>query len=172
METSKTETQADKMKAEPQKEHRWLEKLVGKWTSEAEATMEPGKPPEKFTGTETVRSLGGLWFLAEGRGEMPGGEKGTTVMTLGYDPQKKRYVGTFVASMMTHMWLYEGKVDEAGRTLTLDTEGPSMAGDGTMSKYQDSMKFESDDHRVLTSQMLGPDGKWQKIMSIHYRRAK
>ena len=81
------------MKVEPQKEHQWLQQLVGAWTSEAEATMEPGKPPQKFTGTETVRSVGGVWVVAEGDGEMPGGGVGTTVMTLGYDPQKKRYVG-------------------------------------------------------------------------------
>lgn len=29
------------VKAEPQKEHHWLHKLVGEWTSEAEATMVP-----------------------------------------------------------------------------------------------------------------------------------
>ncbi len=52
--------------------------------------MGPGKPPEKAKGTESVRSLGGLWILAEGRGEMPGGGAMTTMMTLGYDPQKKR----------------------------------------------------------------------------------
>lgn len=60
-------------KAEPQKEHRWLQKLVGEWTFEGEAPMGPDKPPEKFKGTERVRSLGDLWFVAEGQGEMPGG---------------------------------------------------------------------------------------------------
>ena len=59
------------MKTEPQKEHQWLQKLVGEWTYEGEATMEPGEPPAKMTGTESVRSLGGLWILAEGQGEMP-----------------------------------------------------------------------------------------------------
>jgi hypothetical protein len=51
------------MKAEPQREHQWLQKLIGEWTCESEATMEPGKPPERFTGTESVRSLGDLWVL-------------------------------------------------------------------------------------------------------------
>jgi hypothetical protein len=37
-----------------------LQKLVGEWTAEGEATTEPGKPPEKFKSTESVRSLGGL----------------------------------------------------------------------------------------------------------------
>jgi len=33
--------------------------------------------------------------------EMPDGGTGKTVMTLGYDPQNNRYVGTFIGSMMT-----------------------------------------------------------------------
>ena len=103
------------MKTEPQKEHQWLQKLVGEWTYEGEATMEPGEPPAKMTGTESVRSLGGLWILAEVQGEMPGGGVATTMMTLGYDPQKRRYVGTWIDSMMTRLWVYEGALDAAER---------------------------------------------------------
>ena len=36
------------------------------------------------------------------------------IMTLGYDPQKKRFVGTLIGSMMTHLWVYDGALD-AGR---------------------------------------------------------
>ena len=79
MET-KNEQQEASMKAEPQKEHRWLEQLVGEWTYEVESTMGPGQPPMKAEGTETVRSLGGLWTLAEGHGDMPGCGPSTTVM--------------------------------------------------------------------------------------------
>lgn len=160
------------MKTEPQKEHQWLQKLVGEWTYEAEATMKPDEPPVKAQGTERVHSLGGLWIIAEGQGEMPGGGPATTLMTLGYDPQKKRYVGTWIGSMMTHMWVYDGALDSDGRVLTLDTEGPSMAGDGKMAKYQDIIEFESDDHRILASQVLGDDGKWNRFMTVHYRRKK
>jgi len=158
------------MKVEPQKEHEWLHKLVGEWTCQAEATMEPGKPPEKSSGTESVRSLGGLWILAEGQGEMPGCGHATMMMTLGYDPQRKRYVGTWIGSMMTHLWVYDGSLDAAERVLTLDAEGPSMAGDGTIAQYRDVIEFKSDDHRVLTSHMRGNDGTWQAFMTAHYRR--
>lgn len=158
------------MKVEPREEHEWLERLVGEWTYESEVTMEPGAPPEKFIGTESVRSLGGLWFLAEGRGEMPGGGEATTIMTLGYDPQKKRYVGTWIGSMMTHLWLYDGELDAIGRQLTLHAEGPSTAVEGRMTSYKDVIEFESDDHRLLTSHMLTDEGKWQRLMTAHYRR--
>ena len=160
------------MKAEPQKEHHWLQKLVGEWNYEHEAAMAPDQPKEKFTGTEIVRSVGGLWTIGEGTTHAHGGTA-TTLMTLGYDPQKKRFVGTFVGSMMTHMWVYEGTLDASGKILTLDTEGPNFApGAAGMTKYKDIIEFKSDDYRTLTSRMLGPDGKWTEFMTAHYRRKR
>ena len=169
METSKTQ-QESTMKTEPQNEHQWLQKLVGEWTYETEATMGPDQPPEKSTGTESVRSLGGLWILAEGQGEMPGGGAMTMMMTLGYDPQKQRYVGTWVGSMMTHLWVYDGELDAVERVLTLNSEGPAMTGEGKMAKYKDAIEFKSDDHRVLTSHVLGDDAQWHQFMTANDRR--
>jgi hypothetical protein len=161
------------MHPEPEKEHHWLHRLVGDWTSEMEAAMEPGQPPSTFRGTETVRSLGGLWTVGEGRGEMPGDGTALTIMTLGYDPQIQRFVGTFVGSMMTHMWVYEGRLDADEKVLTLDTEGPNFAPGGKgAAKYKDTIEFLSDDHRTLTSQVLGEDGLWHQFMTAHYRRRK
>jgi len=160
------------MNAEPQKEHQWLQKLVGEWTYEADCNMGPDKPPAKSGGSEKVRSLGGLWVLCEGQGEMPGGGSATMLMTLGYDPLKKRYVGTWIGSMMTNLWIYDGELDAAGKVLTLNAEGPNMAAEGKMAKYKDVIEFKSDDHRVLTSQMQGDDGKWQQFMTANYRRKK
>lgn len=158
------------MNTEPQNEHNWLQKLVGEWTYETEATMEPDTPPEKFGGIESVRSLGGLWVLAEGQSEMPGCGTATTMMTLGYDPQKKRYVGTWIGSMMTYLWVYDGEMDAEQRVLTLNAEGPDMTAEGKMAKYKDVIEFKSDDHRVLTSHVLGNDRQWHKFMTAEYRR--
>jgi hypothetical protein len=164
------ERTGDDMKVEAQKEHQWLQKLVGEWTYEAEATMEPGKPPEKFKGSESVRSLGEVWVLCESRGEIPGGGGvATSLMTLGYDPQKERFVGTFIASMMTYLWVYEGSLDAAETTLTLAAEGPGAQG---VTKYKDMIEVKGDDHRLLISHMLGDDGSWQEIMRSSYRRTK
>jgi Protein of unknown function (DUF1579) len=158
------------MKAEPQREHLWLQKLVGDWTYESAAVMEPGREPSNFAGTESVRSLGGLWVVAEGQGEMPGGGTATTVMTIGYDPRTQRYTGTWVGSMMTHLWVYEGFLDEAEKVLTLESEGPSFTAEGKMAKYRDVIEFKDDDHRTLTARVLGDDGTWSELMTAHYRR--
>ena len=163
----------DMMKAaEPQKEHHWLQRLVGEWTYESEARMGPDQPPMKSQGAESVRSLGGLWTLAEGEGQMPDGDSFTSVMTLGYDPEKKRFVGTWIGSIMTRLWIYDGELDADGRKLSLYSEGPSMSGDGTMAKYRDAIEVVSDDHRIMTSEYQGEDGNWQKFMTLHYRRTR
>lgn len=158
------------MKTEPQAEHQWLRQLVGQWTSEGEASMGPGTPPEKFKSSESVRSLGDLWVLGESQGEMPGGGTAHMLITLGYDPHKQRFVGTWIGSMMTHLWIYEGSLDATRRILTLNAEGPSMASEGKVTKYRDVIEVKSGDHRVLTSHMLGDDGEWRQFMTAHYRR--
>jgi hypothetical protein len=161
------------MHAEPQKEHLWLNKLLGEWAYEHDCSPAPDQPKEKFKGTETVRSLGGLWVVCEGSGNMPGGGTANTMLTLGYDPARQRYVGSWVGSMMTHMWTYEGALDPSGRVLTLNTEGPNFTPGATgLAKYQDVIEFLSDDHRTLTSRTLAPDGSWNTFMTAHYRRTK
>jgi hypothetical protein len=158
------------MKADVQKEHLWLQKLVGDWTFEAECMMGPDEPPTKTRSSNTARSLGGLWTLIEGEGESPDGTLVKSIITLGYDPAKKRFVGSFVASCMTHLWTYDGSLDETGKVLTLDTEGPNFSGDGSMSKYQDIIEIVDDNHWILRSRSRGEDGKWVQFMEGHYRR--
>jgi hypothetical protein len=158
------------MHSEPQSEHHWLHKLIGEWSYEHEAAMAPGETPQKFRGRERVRTLGGLWVVCEGEGEMPGGGTANTIMTLGYDPAKGHYVGTWVGSMMNQLWIYRGELDPAGKVLTLESEGPSFAGDGTLAKYRDVIEFQSNDHRLFTSHVLGDDGQWRQFMSANYWR--
>lgn len=169
METTQVQPEA-KPYAEPQQEHQWLQKLVGEWTYEIEARMGDDQPPEKSTGTEKVRSLGNLWFLAEGQGEMSGCGAMTTLMTLGYDSQKQQFVGSWIGSMMTYLWRYEGELDTAANKLILNSEGPAMTGDDKMAKYRDVIEFQSDDRRTLTSHALSEDGQWHHFMTATYQR--
>ncbi len=155
---------------EPQKEHDWLHRLIGDWSFEGECVMGPDQPPMKSTGATSVRSLGGIWILCEGTGDAPDGTPVNSIITLGYDPQKKRFVGSFIASCMTHRWIYDGALDDAGKVLTLEAEGPSFTGDGTMVQYQDIIEIETDDHWILKSRMPGEDGQWIQFMTGHYRR--
>lgn len=159
------------MPAKPEKEHEWLQKLVGDWSYSVAFAGGPescggGELP---TAAETVRSIGGLWVMAEGTGQMPGGGSATMMLTLGYDPKKKKFVGTWYGSMMTYLWVYEGSLDESGKALTLETEGPDCKTEGKTAKYKEVIEFQSDNERTFTS-YVSSDGEWQKLMSMTYQR--
>jgi hypothetical protein len=47
-----------------------------------------------------------------------------------------------------------------------------MAAEGKMAPYKDVVEFKSENHRVLTSHMLGEDGEWHECMRANYRRLK
>jgi Protein of unknown function (DUF1579) len=155
---------------EPQKEHLWLHQLIGDWTYVSECSTGPDQPPMQMEGTESVRTLGGLWTIGEAVSKDPADTEFRSIMTLGFDPATNRFVGTFIASVMTHLWPYSGSLDPAEKILTLDSDGPSFSGDGTVTKYQDMIEILSNDHRTLSSQCLGPDGNWIKFMTGHYYR--
>jgi len=153
----------------PEKEHEWLKQLVGEWESESEMMMAPGQPPIKAKGSESVRAIGALWVVADVKGDSPMGPM-TALLTLGYEPKKKKYIGTWIDSMMNHMWLYEGTLDATGKILTLETEGPNMMDPSKRAKYRDVIEIKSKDHKVMTSSALGEDGKWTTFVTANYRR--
>jgi hypothetical protein len=152
----------------PRKEHEWLKQLAGEWDTESEMVMGPGKPTVKTKGTESTRLVGGFWSVSEHKGDFMGAPF-TGLMTVGYDPEKKKYVGTWVCSMCDRLWKYEGTAD--GKTLTLETEGP-CPGTGKLAKMKDVIELKSNDHKVLTSSMQTEDGKWVTFMTLNARRKK
>ena len=155
------------MFAKPQEEHRWLEQLVGSWNVEQDCVMPDGTT--KSTSEMSCRMVGGLWLVSENAGESPEGDW-TCIMTLGFDPSKKAYVGTFLGSMMTHLWQYQGVVDESGSRLPLMSRGPTFDGSG-VTNYRDTVEIISPDKWLFIGEMEQNDGQWKQIMlSTHARK--
>jgi hypothetical protein len=164
--------QPSEMQAAATEQHQWLQQLVGTWKVSAEMPGAPGSEPMRMESTETVRRLGELWVLKESDAVV-GGFPFRAVMTIGYEPRKQAFSGTWVDSAQPVLWVYEGELDEDERVLILDTMGPDFTEQGIGSKlvpYQDRMEFIDDDHRLLTSHRKGNDGKWQPFIEIHYHR--
>ena len=158
------------MNPEPHAMHRWLQQLVGDWTSTSGCETAPDQPDGPSLGAEHVRALGQLWVILEGTGTLPGGGEARMQMTLGYDPETNGFLGTWVGSMMTHIWVYRGTLDDDQKVLTLETEGPSFKGDGKTARYRDVITLVSANERTLTSFGLQPDGSWSQMMQATYRR--
>lgn len=154
----------------PTMEHEWLKQFVGEWETENEAQISPDQKM-KCKGTMKAKMLGGFWMISETKGDM----MGTTVdaiQTIGYDPEKEMYVGSWVDSMMNHMWKYEGSVDKTGKILTLEAEGPSMTEPGKTARYRDVYEFKSKDQIAMTSATRGEDGEWITFMNGTAKRKK
>lgn len=154
----------------PSKEHEFLKQFVGEWESTGECTMSPGQTVQ-VKGGDKVRMLGGFWMVSNGTMEMIG-MKMENVFTLGYDPEKKKYVGQWVDSMMPHAWKYEGEVDESGRKITLHTSGPSPKSPGKTCKFRETFEFKSADERLFTSSYQEDDGKWTQMVTFTSKRKK
>jgi hypothetical protein len=153
----------------PQAEHQWLDQLVGQWKFEHDCQMPDGGKSITH-GTMTCRSLGGLWLIGESSGQSPDGGAWSSVMTLGFDPALKQYVGTFIGSMMAHLWPYHGTLDATGKRLPLNSEGPKFDGKG-MGKYRDTIEIVDPDTWLLVSELQSDDGKWLQFMSGKHTRS-
>lgn len=157
------------MFAKPQSEHAWYNSLLGHWEFEHECVSGPDLPPTKSRGKLKATSMGGLWVLLDCSGDAPDGSPWTSQFTLGFDPVRGKFVGTFIASMMTHLWIYEGELEPDGRTLVMNVEGPRFDGKGT-AHYQDCFEVVNQDHWILRSRIKGDDGQWIPFMEGHHHR--
>ena len=152
---------------QPGPEHEMLKKDVGTWDATVEMFMgPPGGAPAVSKGTETVTMLGGLWQITEFKSEMMGQPfEGRGAM--GFDPAKKKFVGTWVDSMTPGYYTVEGAYDPATKTLTGTMEGPDPS--GAVVKTKETTEWKDADTRVFT--MYAPDGQTVG-MRITYKRRK
>jgi hypothetical protein len=155
---------------EAQREHKWLQQLVGEWTTESECQGPDGQPM-KSKGIERVHMMGDLWVVCEGTADMPGGGQMTSLMIVGYDPAKKKFVGSWQASCMTHMFVYEGTLDAETNTLALESDGPDFMDPTKTARYRDSIVLKSSNERLLQSCVVLPGGGTTPVfMTATYRR--
>lgn len=154
----------------PGEHHKWLEQLVGEWTVESEMTAAPGADAIKGAGSEAVKSIGGRWIVTELKMDIEGMGSMAAVQALGYDSAKGKYQGTWIDSIQDYLWVYTGTLDETGKILTLEAEGPSMTGEGT-TRYRDVITIESELHRTLTSSAF-VNGEWVHFGTSIYTKMK
>jgi hypothetical protein len=155
----------------PTAEHEKLAQFAGEWTCDSTINMPGMDEPMTCKGVEKSKLMGGFWYVAEGEGDM-GGEKMASLMTIGYDPKAKQYVGTFICDAGDYLWKYTGKFDETGKKLILSTTGPAMMNPEEMVEYQEVLELVDADHKTFTSSVKGDDGKWEEIVSMKYERVK
>jgi len=98
--------------------HKLLASLAGSWTTRTKSMMEPSKPPMESSGTcEQEMILDGHYLQQKYTGEMMG-DTFTGINLIGYDNHTKKYVSTWVDSMSTGIYYFEGTASADGKTIT------------------------------------------------------
>jgi hypothetical protein len=158
----------------PTAEHKVLAEDVGTWDAVIKAYMGgPDAEPAISKGSEVNKMMGGgMWALSEFKGEF-GGQPFEGHGQYGYDPLKKKYIGTWIDSMAPTLAVLEGTYDAKTKTMTYEGDGVDVA---TKAKYSMKMvtAMKDDGTKVFTLYMkMAPTGdKEVKFMEITYTKRK
>lgn len=111
----------------PAPEHAQIQAGVGEWEGTVTTYLDPSGKPTVESAKETVTSLGGFWVLSQFESKVMGGPYHGSGH-FGYDPEKKKHVGTWVDSMSSQIAIMEGEVDPATKALVMRWKGPDPTG--------------------------------------------
>jgi hypothetical protein len=158
----------------PTAEHKILASDEGTWDAVIKTYMGgPDAEPAVSKGSEVYTVLpGGLWVLSQFKGEF-GGMPFEGRGQFGYDPLKKKYVGTWIDSTSPNLSVLEGDYDAKTKTLTYEGDGVDPA---SKAKFHQKMvtTAKDDSTRVFTlyMKMAATGDKEVKFMEITYTRRK
>ncbi|MEZ6040943.1 MAG: DUF1579 domain-containing protein [Planctomycetaceae bacterium] len=153
---------------EPTSQHKLLAKEVGEWTGEMKMYMAPDAPPVTAPVVEKNTLMSnGLWLISEFES---GPFQGHGVF--GYDPAKKKFVGTWVDNQTMSLGLMEGTHDEKTGELIYLSQAMNPA-TGKMEPTKTVGKFIDENSKHFTMYMKSSSGDgWNKWMEISYKRSK
>jgi hypothetical protein len=152
--------------------HKELKSEVGTWDADVSMWMSPEAEPMKSKAVETNEMFGDFWLMSKFEGDF-GGMKFKGHSMLGYDPHKKKYVGTWVDTLSPFLMTMEGEYDESTHTSTMIGTGTNWE-TGKPEKSKMTTVYSSDDEKTFTMYMADPnaEGEWIKHMEIKYKRRK
>ncbi len=153
------------------KEHKLLQQDAGVWDAEMKLWAQgPDAEPMVSKGVERNRMLGDYWLVSDFTVDL-GGQKFSGHGQNGYDPVKKKFVGTWIDTMGAGISPMEGTYDEktGEMTMTMTSVDPAS---GQEIKSKSVSKHKDDNTRVFTMFMQAPSGSdtWVKSMEVTYTR--
>ncbi|HXG91680.1 MAG TPA: DUF1579 domain-containing protein [Blastocatellia bacterium] len=105
--------------ASPGPAHRFLDQFAGKWDTVTRVWMSRDAKASEGKGTaETRWVMDGRYLIEEASGQMMGMPH-NSLLTIGYDNFKKKYVISYIDNMGTAIYTGEGDLDEATKVMTL-----------------------------------------------------
>jgi hypothetical protein len=148
----------------PVDQHKQLLAGVGEWEGTLTSYMIPGMKPEPVAAHETVTAIGEFWTLSQFHCQFMG-QPYHGSGHYGYDPEKKKYIGTWVDSMSSQFALMEGEVDPKTNTLVMHWQARDMTGKVVPHRSESTM---GGDARTMT--FYSGEGAGTKSMTIEMKR--
>ncbi len=146
-----------------------LHNCAGTWDMEMSHFM-CGPEPMQGKGVETVVMFGDFWLLAEVESEAMGQPFRGHCVT-GYDMIKKKYVSVWVDTMAPYAMNFEGNLNAARDTMTLECTMPDPMMGGAMAHYVIVDRWTGPDTREWSMVQHSAMGE-MKMMETKYRRRK
>jgi hypothetical protein len=152
--------------AQPSDEHLRLKGDVGTWTGKMTLQVPGSDEPMTMDIKETNTMMdGGLWLLSDFEA---GPFKGHA--QIGYDAQKKKYVGTWIDNSSSHLSVMEGAYDAASHKMTMTFHGLD-ATSGELKPMKSVTTYQGKDKRHFVMYVQNDD-KWVESFQMQYERAK
>jgi hypothetical protein len=165
---------AQEIVPKPTPEHKILATDAGTWDAVIKSYPNgPDSEPMVAKGVEVNTVItGGLWVSSTFQADF-GGMAFEGRGQFGYDPGKKKYVGTWVDSMSPVLTVLEGTYDAKTKTLTYTGDGVCPI-DGSKVAQRMVTTTKGDGSRDFTLYLTGTQtgGKEAKVMHIHYTKRK
>ena len=153
----------------PSPEHAVMKLEEGVWEGSITMWMQgPDGPVTKSEGVEKVELLGGMWSMSTITYDFMGSPTSGHGM-IGYDPLKKKYVGSWYEAGSPYQTTMEGSYNKEKKELTMNLSGRDM--DGQPAEYRSVTRHVDKDHRTFTMYGKMPGGdEMVKMMVIEYTR--
>jgi hypothetical protein len=150
--------------------HEMLAGMVGSWVTRTRTWMAPDKPPMESTGTcEQKMLLGGRYLQQDYAGDMMGVPFSGIGIT-GYDNHKQKYVSTWIDSMSTGIFYFEGTAGPDGQSIVQHCRSDDPVRGPV--KWRSVTKIVDDDTHSFEMYLTDKSDKEQKMMEISYSRKK
>ena len=154
--------------ADPTPQHKWLGQLVGEWHTEiVDPSVGAEAPETKIKITDKIHAVGEYWIVSESEITFSSGAS-HFMMTIGYDPEAKEFIGSWIDSNSSHMWTLKGSLDEDRQMLTFHAEGPGPG--GKAARFRDEIQLDSPNQKTHRNFLLGEDGEWAPLGEVTYLR--
>lgn len=152
--------------ATPGAPHQMLASMAGSWHTRTKVWKEPGKPPMESEGSsEQKMILGGRYLHQEFTGDMMGAPFSGIGVT-GYDNNMQRYVSTWMDSMSTGIFFFEGTAERGTITQYARYDDPVK---GPV-RWRSVTKIVDDDTHLFEMHVTDKSDKEEKMMEITYTR--